>query len=164
MTFRWDPSGSARLAFNAEMEAVNSRWENPFQQNLNQNLIQLQQWALEEELGSSLFFRAVELIQTMKPEELEFDDTPELYTLLVLVLLLEKEEQDGRICVSQSEILDSLNEALEAGIITKEEFENVVAMEKLRDEVVAVDSFDLNELPVQLPDPTKVSREEPVAS
>jgi len=113
MTFRWDPSGSARLAFNAEMEAVNSRWENPFQQNLNQNLIQLQQWALEEELGSSLFFRAVELIQTMKPEELEFDDTPELYTLLVLVLLLEKEEQDGRICVSQSEILDSLNEALE---------------------------------------------------
>ena len=57
----------------------------------------------------------------------------------------------------------ALNEALEASIITKEEFENVVAMEKLRDEVVAVDSFDLNELPVQLPDPSIVDRGVPVA-
>jgi len=54
----------------------------------------------------------------------------------------------------------ALNDALDAGVISQEEYENVVAMEKLRDEVVAVDSFDLNELPVQLPDPSKVSASE----
>ncbi|HIF14716.1 MAG TPA: DUF1974 domain-containing protein [Bacteroidetes bacterium] len=47
-----------------------------------------------------------------------------------------------------------IGEALEAGVISQEEYNNVVEMEKLRDEVVAVDSFDLKDMPVQLPDPT----------
>jgi acyl-CoA dehydrogenase len=47
-----------------------------------------------------------------------------------------------------------LGEALEAKVISKEEFDNVIAMEKLRDKVVAVDSFDFDTLPVQLPDPS----------
>jgi acyl-CoA dehydrogenase len=57
-----------------------------------------------------------------------------------------------------------LGEALEAGVITQDEYNNVVEMEKLRDDVVAVDSFDHKEMPVQLPDPgikkTKVEKVE----
>jgi acyl-CoA dehydrogenase len=53
-----------------------------------------------------------------------------------------------------------LTEALEAGVITQPEYESVVEMERLRDDVVAVDSFDLDELPVQLPDPMKKPKPE----
>ena len=53
-----------------------------------------------------------------------------------------------------------LLQAFEAGVITQEEYDSVVEMERLRDDVVAVDSFDLDELPVSLPDPMKKSIKE----
>ncbi len=52
-----------------------------------------------------------------------------------------------------------LDDALEANVITQEEYNNVVEMESIRDKVVAVDSFNFDELPVQLPDPSKKVKE-----
>ena len=110
MTFRWDPSGSARLAFFEERKTAASVSQEPIPDNLNANLLLIQQWAINEDLGSGFFFRALELVRSMKPGEMEFNQKPDLYVVLILVLLLEKEEQDGRICISQNDILDSFIE------------------------------------------------------
>ena len=110
MTFRWDPSGSARLAFFEEKKTATSVSQEPIPDNLNENLLLIQQWAINEDLGSGLFFRALELIRSMKPGEREFNQKPNLYVVLILVLLLEKEERDGRICISQNDFLDSFIE------------------------------------------------------
>jgi len=110
MTFRWDPSGSARLAFFEERKTAASVSQELIPDNLNANLLLIQQWAINEDLGSGLFFRALELIRSMKPGEMEFNQKPDLYVVLILILLLEKEEQDGRICISQNDFLDSFIE------------------------------------------------------
>ena len=110
MTFRWDPSGSARLAFFEEKKAEASVSQETIPDNLNANLLLIQQWAISKDLGSGLFFRALELIRSMKLGEMGFNEKPDLYVVLILVLLLEKEEQDGRICISLSDILDSFIE------------------------------------------------------
>ncbi len=44
-----------------------------------------------------------------------------------------------------------LNDALEAKVINQAEYDMVLKTEKLRNEVVQVDSFDLNEMPVNIP-------------
>ena len=101
MTFRWDPSGSARLAFLKKRKTAASVSREPIPDNLNADLLLIQQWAINEDLGSGLFFRALELIRSMKWRN-GFNQKPDLYVVLILVLLLEKEEQDGRICISQT--------------------------------------------------------------
>ena len=110
MTFRWDPSGSARLAFFEERKTAASVSQEPIPDNLNADLLLIQQWAINEDLGSGLFFRALELVRSMKPGEKEFNHKPDLYVVLILILLLENEEQDGRICISQNDFLDSFIE------------------------------------------------------
>ena len=67
MTFRWDPSGSARLAFFEEKKNAASVSQELIPDNLNADLLLIQQWAINEDLGSGLFFRALELIRSMKP-------------------------------------------------------------------------------------------------
>ena len=73
MTFRWDPSGSARLAFFEEKKTAASVSQELIPDNLNANLLLIQQWAINEDLGSGLFFRALELVRSMKPGEMEFN-------------------------------------------------------------------------------------------
>ena len=93
MTFRWDPSGSARLAFFEEKKTMASVSQEPIPDNLNANLLLIQQWAINDDLGSGLFFRTLELIRSMEPGEMEFNQKPDLYVVLIMVLLLEKEEE-----------------------------------------------------------------------
>ena len=91
MTFRWDPSGSARLAFFEERKTAAFVSQEPIPDNLNTNLLLIQQWAINEDLGSGLFFRALELVRSMNPGIMEFNQKADLYVVLILVLLLEKE-------------------------------------------------------------------------
>ena len=56
MTFRWDPSGSARLAFFEEKKTAASVNQESIPDNLNANLFLIQQWAINEDLGSGLLW------------------------------------------------------------------------------------------------------------
>ena len=93
MTFRWDPSGSARLAFFEERKTAASVSQELIPDNLNANLLLIQQWAINEDLGSGLFFRALELVRSMKPGEMEFNQKPDLFIVLIWFFFWKKKSR-----------------------------------------------------------------------
>ncbi|MEE3123072.1 MAG: AAA family ATPase [SAR324 cluster bacterium] len=111
MNTLWNPSGTV----------LNQTGNTSESSQESENLAVLQNYFLEQGLGSGIFFRALELLKTFKPGVMKFNDDPHLCVLLVLVLLLEITEKKGSLCIQIGDAAEKIWEVLADVDLVREE-------------------------------------------
>ena len=88
MDILWNPNGTVKFRY---------RREKGLEEN-NKKIYELQKFYFKFGIGSGIFYRAIEIIELLKPENIIIKEY-NYYALIILFIELEISEKKGNICL-----------------------------------------------------------------